>query len=1144
MGASVFTSFGAFFVGRRLFQFLEESVQSSASFEQAFAQARRTIAGTEEEMAALNTQIRALSREIPVPAAELAQIAQSAGQLGIASTGVADFVRVVALLGSTSELSTEQAETFIGRFSNIANVLPSQFENLASSILKVGTNSASTEPEIAAFSLRIAAAAQNAGIAAPAILGIGAAFASAGVPAERGGTAINRILTAITQAVAENSPKLREFAAAAGLTADEFTNLFRTNAAEAFIRFMEGISASGDRATIILRELGLTDARLVQAVTSVANAQLTLRQAIDISSEGWVANNELSKQAETIYGTNAAQLEILGQQFDEVRRRIGGTLIPVINELGGAFTSLPVAVQTGVVAITALTAGLAVVVIIAARVKTALDALNISAALSAGRLSLLARAGQVGLFIALAAAVQKAADQLQRMSASTNQDRINTLIHTLRTATPGTLAFADALGNVNNALKSSGTRGGLDRQLEALQRAGGASPQQAADFVRNLGLTTDQVAKQLPKYSEALKDSSITTGILGDVSKQTSDELARLGINAGDTSGEVAAISLAAQAATQALSLLNQVSTQFDQRLASLTPRIGETFRESVSGGPRAASDARARRDALEGLARAEEDGARRIADARRRLQRETEQASRREIEARRDVANAEEDAAQRTIDALQRVQDQRFQASRSFADAQQALLDIQEDLARTGGAQTPEDQRRLRDAQQAVERSLEDARRTEEEGNRDLARIAEDNAERIADARRKESEAAAESARQIADARRALADAEREAAERIADAQQRVADAADKAANRVQSAAEKTKVTLASLSASFRTNATDINLFVDSLGTIQSKLKALAPDVAQPFLAQLLELGPGFASQIARLAESPKALQQLAKGFGAQIQAAKRAADLEFDKFPQNFRIKTNAATRASLRELETFVGQFNVSADKITFAETIKDQITTGVEQFHILANQAGIALSQTQLDLINKIEDPAADAIGRVRNLQALIADLKGKITLDSTQFHSTLAKARKALEEAGFTKAEAARGARFEGLIGEPRNTAATANKIAEVTAQTVQMQAGTVNLTTGNVLRRQHGGEIPFSGAFWTGETGAELAFLPRGTNVFTHLQSEQFLNQLRALGSGGGARTINQTVIAQEVAGDAEATARSIAFRLGQDAIR
>src|SRR5690606_18897361 len=158
------------------------------------------------------------------------------------------------------------------------------------------------------------------------VLAIAGAFASVGVQAEAGGTAVQKMLTSMTEAVATGDKRLRIFAAVAGMTAEDFRALWQRDAAGAFVAFVEGLGRSGNQAFAILRDLGLADQRLMRAFLSVAGAGDLLRRSVEMGTAAWEQNAALIEEAEKRYRTRASRLRMLQNRLRNAMIRSGERL--------------------------------------------------------------------------------------------------------------------------------------------------------------------------------------------------------------------------------------------------------------------------------------------------------------------------------------------------------------------------------------------------------------------------------------------------------------------------------------------------------------------------------------------------------------------------------------------------------------------------------------------------------------------------------------------------------------------------------------------------------------------------------------------------------------------------------------------------
>ena len=309
------------------------STRAAISFETAFIGVQKTVDATEEQFAKLEGAIRSMSQEIPVSVEEFSALAETAGQLGIEIGDIEGFIRVVADLGVATNLSSEQAAISLARLVTITGLSQSEFGRLGSTLVDLGNNLAATEEEILTFGLRIASAGEIAGLTEAEILSIGAAMSAVGIQAQAGGTAVQKVLLDMTEAVATTSAELQIFAKTAGLSAQEFADLFERDAGRAFTRFVEGLGTAGDDAFIILRELGLEDQRLLRSFLSLAAAGDLLSQSMALGTTAFAENTALVTEAEKRYASAASQIAIARGRFNELFIEVGESLVPVLLDL-------------------------------------------------------------------------------------------------------------------------------------------------------------------------------------------------------------------------------------------------------------------------------------------------------------------------------------------------------------------------------------------------------------------------------------------------------------------------------------------------------------------------------------------------------------------------------------------------------------------------------------------------------------------------------------------------------------------------------------------------------------------------------------------------------------------------------------------
>jgi TP901 family phage tail tape measure protein len=403
------------------------AVKAAIDFESSFAGIRKTMDLTEREFGRLAQANRDLAKEIPVTVNELNRIGELGGQLGIRGVdNVLAFERTIAELAVTTDLTADSAALAFAQIANVIQLPQDQIPRLGAAVVALGNNFATVESQIVEFTARIAGAGAIARVGAGELAGIATAFASLGVNAEAGGTAVQKVLLGMVQAVATGSRELRVFADTAGQSVAEFGDAFRTDAAGAFASFVEGLGRQGESAIQTLDALGLSDQRLARAFLGAAQAGDLLRTAIETGAAGFREANALSEEAAKRFETAASQLRVFWNRARDVAITLGSALVPalldalramapLVGAMQGAvqaFAALPSPVRTTALLLAALAAATGPVILGLGALSAAIGAVSTSLVGLAGIQVARAVAGWAVAFGSLALQVRSAAGAL------------------------------------------------------------------------------------------------------------------------------------------------------------------------------------------------------------------------------------------------------------------------------------------------------------------------------------------------------------------------------------------------------------------------------------------------------------------------------------------------------------------------------------------------------------------------------------------------------------------------------------------------------------------------------------------------------------------------------------------------------------
>ncbi len=313
------------------------SAKFAIDFENNFADVRKTVDGTDEQLNKIKQDIIDMTTvginghsAIPQTTAELTELAAAGGQLGITVENISGFTETMAMIESATNLAGEEGAKTLARFMNVTGTAQSKIQNVGSAIVDLGNHSATTEAEIAAMAQRMGKYSKTVGISAADTLGYSAALSSLGVEAQLGGSAIGRTWLSIETAVAKGGNSLKAFAKYAGVSANEFKQKWNTDPTGAFNGLLEGLNAS-ENLTLALQELGIDNTQDIQVMQALVNSVDKVKESVQRSNNAWSENTALVNEFENKAGTTASQIQVMKNNLVEAGHSLGETFLPTIN---------------------------------------------------------------------------------------------------------------------------------------------------------------------------------------------------------------------------------------------------------------------------------------------------------------------------------------------------------------------------------------------------------------------------------------------------------------------------------------------------------------------------------------------------------------------------------------------------------------------------------------------------------------------------------------------------------------------------------------------------------------------------------------------------------------------------------------------
>lgn len=506
--------------GYKVLGFVKDSFVSAASaaieFESAVTGVYKTVDGTPEQLQAISDAAREMALTMPSTTTEIASVMESAGQLGIATDSVTGFAKTMIDLGNATNLTADQAASSLAKFANITGMSADNYRNLGSVIVDLGNNFATTEADIVNMSTYLTSAASVAGFAETDILALSAAMSSVGINAEAGGSSMSKLISTMQTAVEVGGEGLQAFADVAGMTAQQFSTEWGTNAVgalQAFIVGLNDVERNGKSMSVLLQDLDLDDIRMSNMLKALAQGNTVLTSAVEKANTAWQENTALTNEVEKRYSTLESKMQMMGNAANDLKISVGNSLTPALGGLADVSTNVlqglsgfaqeNQAVTAGIMGtvgtLGAAIGGFTTLAPAVTAVSTAFQAFNTTLSLS-----------KIGLVVGgISLAVGAAAGLVTAFSGA--KDEVEDYNGTLEQCAN---EITQVQGQYDSVVKVFGeqseTAQSLNSQLELLnaqyEKGGGA----AADYIQRMSDSTKALQDSQKEYRDKITDITDT----------------------------------------------------------------------------------------------------------------------------------------------------------------------------------------------------------------------------------------------------------------------------------------------------------------------------------------------------------------------------------------------------------------------------------------------------------------------------------------------------------------------------------------------------------------------------------------------------------------------------------------------------------
>ena len=312
-------------------------IKVAIDFESSMADVRKVVDfDTPQQFKEMQQDILQLTHRIPMAGKELAAIAASGGQLGVARQDLAAFTETVAKMSVAFDMSADEAGDSMAKLANVYQIPIAQIDRLGDAINHLSNSSPAKASDIVNTLGRIGGVAKQFGLTEQQAASLSNAFISLGKRPEVAGTAINGMLVRLMTADKQGS-RFQNTLKSMGMSAAQLKREIAENGEQALVNFIKRINAlpKEQQMSALVDLFGREYADDIAVLAgSVDTYERSIRQLQETGKNGQ-ANylGSMDKEFQSRMSTTAAQWQTFKNQLMHLGITIGSVVLPKINEL-------------------------------------------------------------------------------------------------------------------------------------------------------------------------------------------------------------------------------------------------------------------------------------------------------------------------------------------------------------------------------------------------------------------------------------------------------------------------------------------------------------------------------------------------------------------------------------------------------------------------------------------------------------------------------------------------------------------------------------------------------------------------------------------------------------------------------------------
>ena len=312
-------------------------IKVAMDFENSMADVRKVVDfDTPQQFQQMQQDLLDMTHRIPMAGKELAAIAASGGQLGIARQDIKGFTETVAKMSVAFDMSADAAGDSMAKLANVYQIPIAQIGKLGDAINHLSNSSPAKASDIVTAMGRVGGVAKQFGLTELQTASLANAFISLGKPPEVAGTAINGMLTKL-QTADKQGAKFQAALKAMGTSAQELKKNIAQNGEQALLDFLKQLNKlpKADQMGTLVDLFGLEYADDVAVLAgSIETYQKSINALKNTGKDGKpVFEGSMDTEFAARSATTANNWQLFKNQMAHLAISIGSVMLPAVNDL-------------------------------------------------------------------------------------------------------------------------------------------------------------------------------------------------------------------------------------------------------------------------------------------------------------------------------------------------------------------------------------------------------------------------------------------------------------------------------------------------------------------------------------------------------------------------------------------------------------------------------------------------------------------------------------------------------------------------------------------------------------------------------------------------------------------------------------------